>query len=107
MALALAGVMAASALTGCEKIEDTKAASGNTTAAKAADEGKAGEQPGAGETQKEAAGDKAGENAAGEMQLEEMQRLPRRSSGPWTRDCMRMNPQMNCIRRHWTRRAGR
>ena len=55
LALALAGVMAASALTGCEKIEDTKAASGNTTAAKAADEGKAGEQPGAGETQKEAA----------------------------------------------------
>ena len=42
LALALAGVMAASALTGCEKIEDTKAASGNTTAAKAADEGKAG-----------------------------------------------------------------
>lgn len=66
LALALAGVMAASALTGCEKIEDTKAASGNTTAAKAADEGKAGEQPGSGETQKEAAGDKAGENAAGE-----------------------------------------
>ena len=48
LALALAGMMAASALTGCEKIEDTKAASGNTTAAKAADEGKAGEQPGAG-----------------------------------------------------------
>ena len=66
LALALAGVMAASALTGCEKIEDTKAASGNTTAAKAADEGKAGEQPGSGETQKEAAGAKAGENAAGE-----------------------------------------
>ena len=66
LALALAGVMAASALTGCEKIEDTKAASGNTTAAKAAEEGKAGEQPGAGETQEEAAGDKTGENAAGE-----------------------------------------
>ena len=65
LALALAGVMAASALTGCEKIEDTKAASGNTTAAKAADEGKAGEQPGSGETQKEAAGDKAGECGRG------------------------------------------
>ena len=61
MALALAGVMAASALTGCEKIEDTKAASENTTAAKAPDDTKAGE----GETEKEAAKDTAaGEKTA-------------------------------------------
>ena len=53
LALALAGIMAASALTGCEKIEDTKAASENTTAAKAADEGKAGEASGEKEAQKE------------------------------------------------------
>ena len=65
MALALAGVMAASALTGCEKIEDTKAASENTTAAKAPDDAKAGEKSGEGETEKEAAKDTAaGEKTA-------------------------------------------
>ena len=39
VALALAGMMAASALTGCEKFEYTKDASGITTAAYAEDEG--------------------------------------------------------------------
>ena len=82
LALALAGVMAASALTGCEKIEDTKAASGNTTAAKAADEGKPGSSRDQERRRRRRLETRQERMRQGEKcSRRKMQRLPRRSSG--------------------------
>ena len=103
--------MAASTLTwAAKKIEETQGCiQGNTTAAKAADEGQgrgAARDQGGGRPQKEAAGDKArGECGRENVKQEECSVCPE-GGRPVTQDCMRMDPQMKLYKKALDERRG-